>query len=219
MTADEATVLASQIDKSLLPVHVKQVTCNGIVIIQHDETGYTLPILSTEHWKQYAKQQGDNNAIDEFASAGISIMAQLETMIASLTTERDALMSQAEQVDTQIVRLAQNKATIEAAIMAVDNVSLHASLRGVTVAPAQPIKKRREGAPKQDWVAKRLHQDGRVRVAQLADEMSAEFQLTRKEAIKAISGVLSRLMKINPYIHRVALGEYVYTTQERHTDG
>ena len=216
MSPDEATQLASIIDQSHLPVHVKRVTNEGVIEIQDDNTGYVLPILSHEHWKQYARQQGDSNAIDEFANAGLTLLSKLDDILSQMKAERESLLAQAETIDAQVTRYQSKRDAIEAAINAADAISLLATVRGVTVPPpAPPIQKRREGAPKQDWVAKRLHHDGRVRVAQLADAMSAEFNLTRKEAIKAISGVLSRLMKINPHIQRVAVGEYIYTTGER----
>jgi hypothetical protein len=215
MNADEATALAAKIDKSHLPVHVKQVTCNGIVMIQDDNTGYTLPILSNEHWQQYAKQQGDSNAIDEFVGAGVSLMAQLETMIASLTTERDALMAQAEQVDNQITRLSNNKNVIEAAIMAVDNVSLNASLRGVTVAPVTASPKRRSrsfsSVTQRNWVIEKLSTSEPVRVSTLADEWANHANVSREQAIKSLSGTLSRLTKEDMQYERVALGTYQYS--------
>jgi hypothetical protein len=215
MTQDEATQLASIIDTSHLPVHVKRVTNENIVEVQDDTTGYVLPILSEQHWKQYARQQGDSNAIDEFANAGLTLLSKLDDILSQMKAEREALLVKAEAIDTQVTHYQSKRDAIEAAINAADAISLLATMKGVTVPPPTtqttptPHKRSPEGMLKQEWVFNRLNQSGHVRVSQLAEEMTTAYDMTKEEAIKSISSILSRGTKTHTSIKRVALGEYI----------
>ena len=216
LTQEEAINLASIIDKSQLPVHVKRVTNDNIVEVQDDQTGYVLPIWSYDHWTQYARQAAGANSIDEFAGAGIALLARLDDTLNALKQERDLLLSQAEQVDTHVAELQSHRDVIEAAVKAVDNMAVTAVFSSVSVQPTAPPNPKRQLTPKansgvrqNDWVLARLHELGRVKVSLLAVEMIQHYALTKGEAIKRISGVMSRLLQINPQIKRVAPGEYV----------
>lgn len=227
MTQDEATNLASLIDRSHLPVHVKRVTGENIVEIQDDTTGYVLPIVSLEHWKQYERQIGGTNALDEFANAGVALLANLDKMLEGLKFERDNLMAQAEQVDGQVTHYQNQRDTIERAINAAGEVSLLALAKGVTVAPAPTLKPgvkiiHRTPQPKNmptqgEYIVRKLNQDGRIKISTLAVEMSRVYPITKERAATNISGEMSRQMKSNPNIQRVAPGEFILVIEGKHS--
>lgn len=220
MTAEEATALAALIDKTRLPVHVKRVTDENIVEIQDDNTGYVLPIMSNEHWQQYAKQQGASSALDEFANAGVAIIAHLDGIINDLQKERDEYLLKAEQVDEMVRSYQSKRSTIETAIAAASPLSLPTppTAQGVTApAPAIQRTKRPKNMPLQgEWIASRLHQDGRIKISILAVEMSRLYNMPKERASTNISGEMSRLMKSNPQIKRVAPGEFILTIEGKH---
>lgn len=263
MSPEEATTLAAVIDKTHLPFRVKRIATQpgnkAVVEVEDEQTGYTLPIVSPEHWRRFASQSGNAGALDTFGETGTRVLGYLDQVIKKLETQRDDLLQQAEQFDERVRLVIAQKGDIEKAVAAVDSIGTFTSIapqlrqpstgREVTISEAGPTtvpdflgdppairvpatepspkRKKRPLAPigklpgnerrktpsgetQKDWTLRQLEARGRIRVMDLAAELSPLLSVPKENLIKTISSLLSYEMKRNPQITRPSLGWYEY---------